>query len=77
MAASLLGWFLLFLMERRAPHARSRWTAIALIALAASLVLPITAAATTAATAGLIVMHLAVGAVVIPAMACTLGPMKH
>ncbi|HET7012787.1 MAG TPA: DUF6069 family protein [Streptosporangiaceae bacterium] len=76
-AASLLGWLLLALMERRTPNARPLWIGISLTALAASLALPLAAAATTAATAGLIVMHLAVGAVVIPAMAYTLGPRKH
>jgi len=70
-AASLLGWLLLALIERRTPQARLLWTSIALAALAASLALPLTAATTTSAVAGLIVMHLIVGAVVIPAMAHT------
>ena len=67
-AASLLGWLLL---ERRAPDARLLWTAIALASLAASLALPLAAATTSSAVAGLIVMHVTVGAVVIPAMAHT------
>jgi Family of unknown function (DUF6069) len=70
-AASLLGWLLLTLLERRTPGARLRWTTIALAALAASLALPLAAATTTSAVAGLVVMHLTVGAVVIPAMAHT------
>jgi hypothetical protein len=70
-AASLLGWLLLTLLERRTPRARLRWTTIALAALAASLALPLAAATTTSAVAGLVVMHLTVGAVVIPAMAHT------
>src|SRR5580704_15921993 len=70
-AASLLGWLLLALLERRTPRARLLWTTIALAALAASLALPLTAATTTAAAAGLIVMHLIVGAAIIPAMAHT------
>ena len=70
-AASLLGWLLLALLERRTPHARLLWTTIALAALAASLALPLAAATTTSAVAGLIVMHLTVGAAVIPAMAHT------
>ena len=41
------------------------------IPLAASLALPLAAATTTSAVTGLIVMHLTVGAVVIPAMAHT------
>jgi hypothetical protein len=70
-AASLLGWLLLALLERRTTHARLLWTATALAALAASLALPLAAATTTSAAAGLIVMHVTVGAVVIPAMAHT------
>jgi Family of unknown function (DUF6069) len=70
-AASLLGWLLLALLERRTPHARLRWTTIALAVLAASLALPLAVATTTSAVAGLIAMHLTVGAAVIPAMAHT------
>jgi hypothetical protein len=69
--AALLGWLLLAVLERRSPQARLVWTAIALAALAVSLVLPLAAATTTSATIALIVMHLAVAAVVIPAMART------
>jgi hypothetical protein len=70
-AASLFGWLLLTLLERRTPHARLLWTTIALAALAASLALPLTAATTTSAATGLTVMHLTVAAAVIPAMAHT------
>jgi hypothetical protein len=70
-AASLLGWLLLAQLERRTPHARLLWTTIALAALAASLALPLAVATTTSAAAGLIVLHLTVGAAVIPAMAHT------
>ena len=70
-AASLLGWLLLTLLERRTPRARLLWTTIALAALAASLALPLAAATTSSAAAGLIVMHLIVGAAVIPALAHT------
>jgi hypothetical protein len=70
-AASLLGWLLLALLERRTPHARPLWAITALAALAASLALPLAAATTTSAIAGLIVLHLTVGAAVIPAMAHT------
>jgi hypothetical protein len=70
-AAALLGWLLLALLERRTPHARLLWIAIALAAVAASLALPLAAATTTSAAAGLVVMHLIVGAAVIPAMART------
>jgi len=67
----LFGWLLLALLERRTPHARRPWTTIALAALATSLALPLTAATTTSAATGLIMMHLTVGAAVIPAMAHT------
>jgi len=70
-AASLLGWLLLALLEQRTPHARLLWTTIALAALAASLALPLAAATTTSAVAGLVLMHVIVGAAVIPAMAHT------
>ena len=70
-AAALLGWLLLAILQRRTPRAGSLWTTIALVALAASLALPLAAATTTAATAGLVAMHLTVGAAVIPAMAHT------
>jgi Family of unknown function (DUF6069) len=70
-AASLLGWLLLALLERHTSHAGRIWTTIALAALAVSLALPIAAATTTSAVIGLIVMHVTVGAVVIPAMART------
>ena len=70
-AAALLGWLLLALLERRTPHARRIWTTIALAAVAASLALPAAAATTTSAVAALIAMHLIVGAAVIPAMAHT------
>ena len=70
-AASLFGWLLLALLERRTPHARLLWTTIALATLAASLALPLGAATTSSAIAGLIVMHVTVGTAVIPAMAHT------
>ena len=68
--ASLLGWLLLAVLERRTPHARTLWTTIALVTLAASLAMPL-AATTTSAAVGLAVIHLTVGAAVIPAMART------
>jgi predicted permease len=74
-AAALLGWLLLAVLDRRTPHARALWTSMALVGLAASLALPLaaatTAATTTSAVVGLVVMHLTIGAVVIPAMART------
>jgi hypothetical protein len=71
LAASLLGWLLLAALDQRTPRARAAWTGTALVVLAASLALPLSAATTTAATIGLIVMHVAVAAVVIPAMGAT------
>ena len=71
LAASLLGWLLLAVLDRRTAQARPVVDRIALVALGASLALPLAAATTTAAIVGLIVMHLAVGAAVIPAMART------
>jgi hypothetical protein len=75
LAAVLLGWLLLALLERRTPYARTLWTGLALVGLAASLALPLAAATTTATTTsavvGLIVMHLTIGGAVIPAMART------
>jgi hypothetical protein len=68
---SLLGWLLLSVLERRTPYARLLWIAIALAAVTASLALPLAAATTTSAVAGLIIMHLTVGAVMIPATAHT------
>jgi predicted permease len=70
-AAALLGWLLLAVLERRTPRARRIWTTAALAALVASLALPLTAATTTSAVVSLVAMHLAVGAAVIPAMART------
>jgi hypothetical protein len=71
LAAALLGWLLLAILEKRTAHARRPWTGLALTALAASLALPLIAATTIAAAAGLIVMHAAVAAVVIPGLART------
>lgn len=71
LAAALLGWLLLAVLERRTSHGQAVWTSIALAALAASLALPLAAATTTSAAVGLVVMHLTVGAAVIPAMART------
>lgn len=70
-AAALLGWLLLAQLERRTPRARLLWTTIALAVLAGSLALPAAVATTTSAAAGLIAMHLTVGATLIPALART------
>ncbi len=75
-AATLLGWLLLAVLDRRTSHARAIWASIALVALAVSLALPLAAATNTSAVVGLVVMHLTVGAAVIPAMART-APGRH
>jgi Family of unknown function (DUF6069) len=81
LVAGLLGWLLLAALDRRAAHARTAnistghisavWTAAALLVLAVSLALPLAAATTTSAAVGLVVLHLVVGAVVIPGLAGT------
>lgn len=75
LAALLLGWLLLAVLEQRTAYARTLWTSLALAGLAASVALPLTvattAATTPAAVVGLVVMHLTIGAAVIPAMART------
>ncbi|HUJ04882.1 MAG TPA: DUF6069 family protein [Streptosporangiaceae bacterium] len=71
LAAGLAGWLALAVLDRRARHPRTAWTVTAVAVLAVSLALPLVAATTTAAAAGLEVLHLAVGASVIPAMART------
>jgi Family of unknown function (DUF6069) len=74
LVAGLLGWLLLAALDRSAARPRAGWTGAALIVLAASLALPLAAATTTSAAIGLIVLHLVVGAVVIPGMARTARP---
>lgn len=70
-ATSLLGWLFLALLERHTTHAPRLWTITAIAVLAASLALPLTAATTTSAAAGLVALHLTVAAAVIPGMART------
>jgi Family of unknown function (DUF6069) len=71
LAAGLIGWLLLAALDRRASSPRATWTGIALLVLAVSLALPLAAATTTSAAIGLVVLHLVVGAAVIPGMAST------
>jgi hypothetical protein len=63
--SSVAGWGLLALLERFTTRARAARTAIAITALALSLIAGPTAGVTTAAKAGLTALHLVVGAVVI------------
>jgi predicted permease len=71
LVAALLGWLLLTILERRTPRSRAAWTGAALLVLVISLALPLAAATTASAVVGLIALHLAVGAVVIPGMSYT------
>lgn len=66
LSASLLGWGLLAILERRTRRARNVWTATAGFALTLSLIGPLTAATTTAAAVTLTSLHLGVAAALIP-----------
>ncbi len=66
--ASLLGWALLTLLERRTDRARAVWTGLAVVVLLLSLGGPLTGGTTVSATAALTLMHLAVAAVLIPTL---------
>jgi hypothetical protein len=68
LVVSLLGWALLALLERRTPRARTIWTAIAVAVLVLSMAGPLVGGATTAATLTLIAAHVALAAVLIPAL---------
>ena len=65
---SLVGWGVLALLEQRTARARAIWTGLATAGVLASLSLPLIAGATLSTKATLALMHLAVGAVLIPAM---------
>jgi hypothetical protein len=65
---SLVGWGVLALLEQRTARARTIWTGLAAAGVLASLSLPLIAGATLSTKATLACMHLAVGAVLIPAM---------
>jgi Family of unknown function (DUF6069) len=71
LVAGLAGWALLDLLERFTAHAREIWIATALVALVLSLLGPLGAAVTAAATVALAGMHLAVSAILIPLLART------
>ncbi len=68
---TVLGWGVLALLETRVSRPRRTWVALALAVLLVSLALPVAFAATTAAAAGLVAIHLAVGAVAITGLART------
>lgn len=70
--ASLAGWGLLALLERFTARARAVWTVVAVVVLVLSLGGPLSAAGiTTANRIALLLMHLAVGAVLIPLLSRT------
>ncbi len=66
--ASLFGWGLLVILERRTAHYRAIWTRIAVIVLLVSFSLPLSAGTTTSTRITLALMHIAAAAVLIPAL---------
>lgn len=66
--ASLLGWGVLALLEKRAARARSIWTVLAVAVLVLSLGGPLSSGVTTAAKISLALMHVAVAAVLVPVL---------
>ncbi len=65
--ASLAGWGLLAVLERMTARARTVWAVIATLVTVASLGAPLTGAGVTAANrVVLVLLHLVVGAVLIP-----------
>lgn len=69
LVASLAAWAALAVLERQTSRARTVWLAGATSILVASLGMPLTAAASTAAAVILALMHVVVGAVLIPTLA--------
>ncbi|WP_431914690.1 DUF6069 family protein [Nonomuraea jabiensis] len=69
LAAGLAGWALLAILERRAARPGRVWTIIALVVLVLSLSGPLTSAVGLAATLVLVLLHLAVGAVLVAGLA--------
>ncbi len=69
LVAALAAWGALAVLETVARRAARRiWLVAALVVLVVSLVMPVTAARTTAAVVALELMHVAVGAVLITAV---------
>ena len=68
LVGALLGWALLALLEARTARARTLWTGAAVVALLVSLGGPLNAATATSIQVTLMLMHLAVAAVLIPAL---------
>lgn len=73
--ASLVGWGLIAVLERLTTHARGAWLILALVALAGSLVMPLSGTGVSVANrAVLVLMHLAVAAVLLPVLYRTSVP---
>ena len=72
--ASLLGWGLLAVLERRTQRAGTVWTVAAGVVLLLSLAGPLTAAVTTGGKVSLVLSHLSVAAVLIPLLRRTASP---
>jgi len=72
--ASLVGWGLLAMPERRTSRARTIWTVVAIAVLLVSLSLPLTAGTIASTKAVLAVMHVAAAAVLIPGLRGGLRP---
>lgn len=68
LVAALAGWAALAVLERLVARARTAWTVLALLVLVASMVGPLAGGTSTAAKAALAGMHLAVAAVLVPAL---------
>jgi len=78
LAASLLGWALLAVLERYTPRARRAWVTSAVVVLLLSLVVPFIAGEIeTGAQMSLLAMHLVVGAVLIPVYARSSRDLRH
>src|ERR1700754_2190421 len=71
---SLAGWALLALLQRRVTDGRRTWTVVALPVLVLSLGGPLTADATSETRVYLLLMHLAVGAALIPGLRAATRP---
>jgi Family of unknown function (DUF6069) len=69
--AGLAAWGLLALLERATSQGRTIWIIAAVVALLASLILPLGGGVTEAAAVGLACMHLTAAAVLIPLLART------
>lgn len=63
----LVGWGVLALLERLSRRGTTAWTVLAVVVVAASMIPVVLVEATTATRLALVAVHLAVGAVLVPA----------